>query len=42
MFEFESFEDGKIESLFDQLYDEIEVIINIVNEIKTNNKVFKI
>lgn len=32
----------KVETIFEDLYDDINVILSIVNEIKNNNKVFKI
>lgn len=35
-------DNGKIETIFEDLYDDISVILSIVNEIKNNNKVFKI
>lgn len=40
MFELDKYKDGDIVSVFENLYDEIEVILGIVDELKNNNKVF--
>jgi len=42
MFELKTIEEDKAESMFVNFYDEINVIIKLVDEIKTNNKIFKI
>ena len=42
LFELADVRDGKIETAFEKIYDEIEVLLNLVDEIKTNNKIFKI
>jgi hypothetical protein len=41
LFEINNYKEGKIESLFEHLYDEVAGIISIVNEIENNDKVFK-
>jgi len=42
LFEFATLKSGRPESIFDNFYTDIETILNIVNELKTNNKIFKI
>ena len=42
LFELGTIKQDKLETIFDSFYDEIEVILNIINEIQTNNKIFKI
>lgn len=41
LFEFENMRNNDTYTIFEDFYDEIESILKIVNEIKTNNKVFK-
>lgn len=41
MFELNDFKEDDVVYVFENLYDEIKVILEIVNEIKENNKVFK-
>lgn len=41
LFEFSTLKSGRPESIFDNFYTDIETILNIVNELKTNNKIFK-
>jgi len=41
LLELGALKDDNISTIFDDFYDEIEGILNLVNEIKTNNKVFK-
>lgn len=42
LFELKAISNDNIETVFENLYDEIEVILKIVEEIKNNNKIFKI
>lgn len=42
LFEFGNAKDGLNESLFDDIYDDVALLLAIVDEIKRNNKVFKI
>lgn len=41
LFELSSIKDGNVSTLFENFYDEIKVILDIINEIKNNDKVFK-
>lgn len=42
LFELSDVKDNKIETAFEKFYDEISVLLKLVDEIKTNNKIFKI
>jgi len=42
LFELKSVSNNNVESLFDNFYTHVSVILSIVNEIKNNNKIFKI
>ena len=42
LFEFAVLKGSRPESVFDNFYTDMETILNIVNELKTNNKIFKI
>lgn len=42
LFELSTLEGGNIVSIFEKFYDEVDVLLKIVEEIKSNNKVFKI
>ena len=41
LFELNSIKNGDINTLFEYFYDEVKTILDIVNEIKDNNKIFK-
>ena len=41
LFELDNYKKDDVVSVFDNLYDEIELILGIVEELKNNNKVFK-
>ena len=41
LFELEGIDGTNIESAFDIFYDEVEAILKIIDEIRNNNKVFK-
>ena len=42
LFKLKSIKDGDFSSTFDYFYDQINIILSLVEEIKNNNKVFKI
>lgn len=42
LFEIKYIKDGDVESMFSKYYDAIEIVMSLVEEIKSNNKVFKI
>lgn len=42
LFELSDVKDDKLETAFEKFYDEIDVLLKLVDEIKTNNKIFKI
>lgn len=42
LFELSDATDNKIETVFEKFYDEIDALLKLVDEIKTNNKIFKI
>ena len=41
LFELDKYRNDDVASIFDNLYDEIELILGIVDELKNNNKIFK-
>ena len=42
LFELKDIDDEKFESMFSNIYDELSMVLELVNEIKSNNKVFKV